>query len=58
MTGVNIGQFRGEQHLHLVAQQFRPRIAEQTFHLAIDQHDFAVGVDNDDAIRHRFHYFK
>ena len=44
----------GDQHFHVLAQQFGARIAEQALRLRVDQHDLAVAVDDDDGVRRRF----
>ena len=58
VRGVGALQLLGEQHVDVVAEQLFARVAQQPFHLTIDQHHLAALVDDDDAVGHRLHHFQ
>ena len=45
--------FRDED-FHRLAQELRPRVAEQLFRLCVDDGDVAIAVDDHDGVRRRF----
>ena len=53
LGGVAGAKTVGDEHLHLVAQKFLPRVAEELFRLRVDQDDLAVVVDDHHRVGRR-----